>query len=133
MIMNWKWIEQSVVVAIHDYQIADHGGLPGIRDKGLIESALARPKNIARHKECDVFDLAAAYGWGIARNHGFIDGNKRTAYVTTRLFLRLNRWDIIAPAVERVLVFEKLGSGEIDEKGFAAWLKEHSAKLKENG
>ena len=126
--MKWKWIDRTVVVAIHDYQIAEHGGRPGVRDIGLIESALDRPKNLAGHETPDVFDLAAQYGWGLVRNHGFFDGNKRTAYVATRLFLRLNGWDFKAPAVESVLVFEKLGRGEIKSEELAGWLRRHATR-----
>ncbi|MCF8052177.1 MAG: type II toxin-antitoxin system death-on-curing family toxin [Desulfobacterales bacterium] len=126
--MKWKWIDRAVVIAIHDYQIAEHGGRPGIRDIGLIQSALDSPKNLDGHEDPDVFDLAAQYGWSITRNHGFIDGNKRTAYVTTRLFLRINGWDFQAPAVECVLVFERLGSGEILADDLADWLRRHATK-----
>lgn len=124
--MKWKRIDPAVVIAIHDVQIAEHGGRPGIRDSGLIESALDRPKNPAGHESPDVFDLAAPYGWGLARNHGFIDGNKRTAYVITRLFLRINGWDFKAPAVECVLFFEKMGRGKIGADAFAGWLRRHA-------
>lgn len=126
--MKWKWVEREVTIAIHDYQIAEHGGMPGIRDVGLIESALERPKNLAAHESPDVFDLAAQYGWGLSRNHGFIDGNKRTAYVITRLFLRINGWDFKAPAVDCVLVFEKLGKGEIKINHLSDWLRQHATR-----
>ncbi len=122
---DWKWIDSEVVLAIHDQQLAEHGGSDGIRDKGLIESALARPRNLASYSASDIFDLAAEYGYGIARNHGFIDGNKRTAYVVTRIFLVLNGHDLTAPAVERVLVFEKLGRGELAPDEFARWLRRY--------
>ena len=120
---DWKWIDQEVVLAIHDQQIAEHGGTNGVRDMGLIESALARPRNLAGYSVSDVFELAAEYGYGIARNHGFIDGNKRTAYVVTRLFLVLNGHDLTAKDTERVLVFEKLGRGELNPDEFAEWLR----------
>ena len=122
---DWKWIDPGVVLAIHDQQIAEHGGTEGIRNMGLIESALARPRNLASYAASDVFDLAAEYGYGIARNHGFIDGNKRTTYVVTLLFLVLNGHDLTAPAVERVLIFEKLGKGELSPDEFARWLRRH--------
>jgi death-on-curing protein len=131
--MTWKWIDRVVVVAIHDVQIAEHGGRPGIRDMGLIESALDSPKNLANHESADVFDLAARYGWGLARNHGFIDGNKRTAYVTTRLFLRINGWDFKAPAVDCVLVFERLGKGETKIEDLSDWLRQHATRLENAG
>jgi death-on-curing protein len=128
---DWKWIDLGVVLAIHDQQIAEHGGTDGIRDIGLIESALARPKNLETYAASDVFDLAAEYGYGIARNHGFIDGNKRTAYVVTLLFLVLNGHDLTAPAVERVLIFEKLGKGELSPDVFARWLRRHGKIFQE--
>ena len=126
--MKWKWVDLPVVVAIHDYQIAEHGGRPGIRDRGLIQSALDGAKNLAGHESADVFDLAARCGWGLVRNHGFIDGNKRTAYVVTRLFLKINGADFRAPAVESVLFFEKLGRGEIEAEELAGWLRRHATK-----
>ena len=128
---DWKWIDPEVVLAIHDQQIAEHGGTNGIRDMGLIESALARPVNHANYSVSDVFDLAAEYGYGIARNHGFIDGNKRTAYVVTLVFLVLNGHDLTAQAVERVLVFEKLGKGELAPDEFAGWLRRHGKIFEE--
>ena len=117
-----------MVVAVHEQQIAEHGGLLGIRDFGAIESALDRPKNLLLYNDPDLFDLAAAYGFGITQNHGFIDGNKRTAYVVTRLFLLLNGQDMQASAMDKVITFEKVGNGEIDQAGLATWLRYHSLK-----
>jgi death-on-curing protein len=128
---DWKWIDPEVVLAIHDQQIAEHGGTDGKRDIGLIESALERPKNLETYTAPDVFDLAAEYGYGIARNYGFIDGNKRTAYVVTLLFLVLNGHDLTAPAVKRVLIFEKLGKGELSPDEFARWLRRHGKIFQE--
>jgi death-on-curing protein len=124
--MNPQWIDLSVVLAIHEQQIAEHGGSLGIRDLGMIESALGRPQNLLLYNDPDIFDLAAAYGYGLAQNHGFIDGNKRTAYVVTRLFLILNGYDISASAVEKVITFEKVGQGKIDQVALASWLRSHS-------
>ena len=123
--MNPQWINLSVVLAIHEQQIAEHGGSLGIRDFGMIESALGRPQNLLLYNNPDIFDLAAAYGYGLAQNRGFIDGNKRTAYVVTRLFLILNGYDIRAPALEKVITFEKVGKGEIDQAALASWLRSH--------
>lgn len=128
---EWKWIDLEVVLAIHDQQIAEHGGTDGVRDRGLIESTLARPRNLAGHSKSDVFDLAAEYGYGIARSHRFIDGNKRTAYVVTVLFLRLNGHDLTAPAVQRVIAFEKLGHGKLTPRDFAKWLRRHAKPLEQ--
>jgi death-on-curing protein len=124
--MNPQWIDLSVVLAIHEQQIAEHGGSLGIRDLGMIESALGRPRNLLLYNNPDIFDLAAAYGYGLVQNHGFIDGNKRTAYVVTRLFLVMNGYDIRASAVEKVITFEKIGKGEIDQNALAAWLRDNS-------
>jgi death-on-curing protein len=124
--MNPQWIDLSVVLAIHEQQIAEHGGSLGIRDLGMIESALGRPQNLLLYNDPDIFDLAAAYGYGLAQNHGFIDGNKRTAYVVTRLFLILNGYDISASALEKVITFSKVGQGEIDQAALASWLRLHS-------
>lgn len=124
--MNPQWIDLSVVLAIHEQQIAEHGGSLGIRDLGMIESALGRPQNLLLYNDPDIFDLAAAYGYGLAQNHGFIDGNKRTAYVATRLFLILNGYDISASAVDKVVTFENVGKGEIDQAALASWLRSHS-------
>jgi death-on-curing protein len=124
--MNPQWIDLSVVLAIHEQQIAEHGGSLGIRDLGMIESALGRPQNLLLYNDPDIFDLAAAYGYGLAQNHGFIDGNKRTAYVVTRLFLILNGYDITASALEKVITFSKVGQGEIDQTALASWLRSHS-------
>ena len=124
--MNPRWIELSVVLAIHEQQIAEHGGRLGVRDAGMIESALDRPKNLLIYDDPDIFDLAAAYGFGSAQNHGFIDGNKRTAYVVTRLFLILNGQYICASGEEKVITFEKVGNGEIDQTELASWLRSNS-------
>jgi len=127
--MTPHWVHPTVVPAIHEQQISEHGGLLGILDWGSIESALQRPGNLLLYGNPDIFDLAAAYGFGLARNHGFIDGNKRTAYVVTRLFLVMNGRDLQAPAVEKVLIFEKVGKGEMDPNSLAAWLRSHGVTL----
>jgi death-on-curing protein len=126
--ITFRWIDKEVVIAIHDQQIAEHGGAGGIRDMGLIESALARPHHLIAYDTPDIYDLAASYGYGIARNHGFIDGNKRTAYVVTRLFLCLNGHDLKAPAAERVIIFEQVGKGESTVDNFAAWLRKNGCR-----
>jgi len=121
--MTWQWIDAAVVLAVHDQQLVEHGGSAGVRDMGLLESALARPEQLAAYGDPDIFDLAATYAHGIARNHPFVDGNKRTAYVVCMLFLRLHQVQIKASGPDRVLVFEKLGKGEIDRDSLAAWLR----------
>jgi death-on-curing protein len=123
--MNWTWIDPAVVLAIHDQQLAEHGGMSGITDMGLLESALARPAQLEAYSDPDVFDLAAAYAYGIARNHPFADGNKRTAYVVCMLFLRLHGFYVNAPDPTRVILFEQLGKGEIQQEELAVWLRKH--------
>lgn len=131
--MGFVWIETTVVLAIHDAQLAEHGGLAGVRDAGLLESALARPQNLLAYgapdapDAADAADCAAAYGFGIARNQPFIDGNKRTAFVCTELFLALNGYELTADDVSCVTAMLNLAAGEIDEAAFAAWLRAHLA------
>ncbi len=127
--MEWQWIAREVVLSIHARQIAEHGGGSGIRDANLLESALNRPLNLDAYTEPDVFDVAAAYGYGIARNHPFIDGNKRTAYTLTRLFLALHDVDLSAGPEDKVKTFEGLAAGEISEDVLAEWLRTHSKPL----
>ncbi len=121
----WVWLDPSVLLAVHDEQLAEHGGAGGTRDMGLFESALARPQQLAAYGQPDVADLAAAYGYGIARNHPFIDGNKRTAFVATELFLAVNGHDLIADDGACVLVMLSVASGALDEAAFAAWIRSH--------
>ena len=125
----WTWIETSVVLAIHDEQLAEHGGAPGIRDGGLLDSALGRPCNLAAYGEPDHADLAAVYAHGIARNHPFVDGNKRTAFVAAELFLVLDGFDLIAEDTDCVLTMLALAAGELDEAAFAAWVRAHAEPL----
>ncbi len=127
--MSFEWIEMETVLAVHDMQIAEHGGASGIRDIGLIESALARPANMVNYGDPDIVDLAASYAFGLAMNHGFIDGNKRTAYVVTRLFLRLHGMDFTAPPEERVLAFEKLGKGDFSAASFTQWVRKNVTRI----
>ncbi len=124
--MSWNWIDPAVALAIHDQQIAEHGGISGVRDMGLLESALARPAQREAYGDPDVFNLTAAYAHGIARNHPFLDGNKRTAYVVCMLFLRLHSFQVKAPGPDRVILFERLGKGEIQQNDLAEWLRHHA-------
>lgn len=121
--MNWRWLRLDVVLAIHDAQIAEHGGISGVRDFGLLESALARPENLAAYGEADVSAFAAAYAFGIARNHPFGDGNKRTAFVAAELFLDLNGYDLIADDASCVMNILRLAAGELGEDQFADWIR----------
>jgi death-on-curing protein len=121
---DWVWINPAAVLAIHDEQIAEHGGADGVRDTALLESALARPLNLAGYRTPDVFALAASYAFGIAKNHPFVDGNKRTALVLCELFLELNGWRNEADDAQTLAATLDLAAGEIDEEGFAAWLRD---------
>lgn len=125
---NPIWINMDAVLAIHRRQIAEHGGDEGIRDRGLLESALARPKNLIANSETtpDVFELSAAHGYGICKNHAFVDGNKRVAYVVCMMFLRLNGMTLDASPEEKYLTFLKLAEGSINEKDLADWLRANS-------
>ena len=122
---DWIWLDPAVVRAVHDEQLAEHGGAAGARDEGLLSSALARPENLLAYGQPDLAELAAAYGFGIARNRPFIDGNKRTAFVAVELFLALNGHSLEASDGDCVLTVLKLAGGEIDEAAFAAWVRAH--------
>ncbi|MBI3525750.1 MAG: type II toxin-antitoxin system death-on-curing family toxin [Betaproteobacteria bacterium] len=122
---RWIWIARSVVIAAHNAQLAEHGGAAGIRDQGLLESALARAENLAAYGEPDVAALAAAYGFGIIRNHPFVDGNKRAGLIATELFLALNGFELVVEDVECVLTILALAAGDLDEAEFADWLRAH--------
>ncbi len=119
----WRWVDPSVVQAVHEAQLAEHGGLDGVRDQGLVDSALARPQNLAAYGDPDAAALAAAYAYGLAKNHGFSDGNKRTAWVVARLFLAdkgcVLRFD---PAVA-VRLMESLAAGTVEETAVAEWFR----------
>jgi len=123
------WIRKDVVLAIHRRQLAEHGGTEGLRDEGLLESALARPINLLAYSEDrpDINDLAAAYAYGIVKNHPFVDGNKRVGYVVCRTFLILNSADIKATQEEKYSTFLKLAEGTINQHELADWLREHSS------
>ena len=121
------WILDEIVPAVHDEQLAEHGGLPGIRDLGAVQSALARPRNLASYEECDdIAQLAAAYAYGIARNHGFADGNKRTALVIADLFLMLNGYELTSLPAENVLTILAVADGSMPEEELVAWVRSNS-------
>lgn len=124
-----KWISEQAVLAIHGRQIAEHGGEPGVRDLGLLQSALARAQNILAYSEgTDIASLAAAYAFGIAKNHPFIDGNKRVSLVVMRTFLILNGFDLNASQEEKYLTFMALAGGKISEKELAEWVRNRLLK-----
>ncbi len=126
---RWVWIEPSVILAVHEEQLSEHGGAGGVRDIGLLESALAKPLHLVTYGKPDVADLAAAYGFGLARNHPFIDGNKRTAFVAVELFLALNAHVLEDDDVQCVLTMLSLASGDLSEAGFASWIRQHITQI----
>ena len=120
------WIRHDVVIAIHERVLADHGGDSGIRDPGLLESALARPKQIHAYGKPDLATLAAAYAAGIVRNHPFLDGNKRVGFMLTYLFLSLNGLTLTAAEASATRAVIDLAAGDMTEEQFAQWLRDHS-------
>lgn len=122
-VKNIRWISKRALLLLHDESLAEHGGASGIRDDGLLESALARPENLAAYAEPDLAALAAAYAYGLAKNHPFIDGNKRAAFLAAGLFLALNGRDLVAPQTEAITMVLALAASEITEDAFAAWIR----------
>ena len=124
MSMDWKWVAPEVALAAHREQLAEHGGGDGVRDMGLFESAMARPINLAGYGEPDAAALAAGYAYGLARNHPFVDGNKRTAAVVSETFLDLNGWMLNASDAELVVAFMALAAGDLSEEELADWFRQ---------
>ena len=125
--MTWRWIDRRLLVLLHDESLTMHGGASGLRDEGLLESALARPLNLAAYGQPDVAALAASYAFGLAQNHPFVDGNKRSAFLSVGLFLGANGQRLTASQAEATVAIFGLASGDIDEATFAAWLRERTA------
>jgi len=123
------WILKTAVLAFHLRQLAEHGGGEGVRDEGLLDSALGRPLNKFSYEDPDIFTLAAAYAYGIAANHPFVDGNKRTAYVTALTFLRLNGYRVRANQTDKYDTFIKLAAGELEEDALADWFRSNVETL----
>ena len=123
--MEWVWVALDVALAAHDEQLAEHGGAAGLRDRSMLESAMARPLNLVAYGEPDIADLAASYAFGIARNHPFVDGNKRTALVVSETFLGLNGYRLDCGDVEVVVTFLSLAAGEMTADQLADWLRGH--------
>jgi death-on-curing protein len=118
------WLSIDLVLAIHDEQLRQFGGPPGLRDQGLLESALGRPLNKYAYGSQDLATLAAAHGFGLARNHAFVDGNKRTAFLAVVAFLGLNEIDFAVPEAEVVVIMLAVAAGEVDEDGLVRWISD---------
>jgi len=120
------WLSTALALAVHEAQLAEHGGASGIRDAGLLESALARPRNAAAYASADVPELAALYALGIIRNHPFVDGNKRVATVLLETFLELHGYTLAASDVELLSEIMALAASEVGDDAFTAWVRQHS-------
>jgi death on curing protein len=126
---RWVWLNKAVIIAVHEAQLAEHGGGTGVRDPNLLQSALARPENLAAYGEPNASDLAAAYGFGISRNHAFIDGNKRTGFVAAEMFLLLNGYQLVAEDAQCAITMLAVSAGDITEVEFAAWIRQYANKI----
>ncbi len=122
----WRWIDKRLLLILHDESLAEHGGASGLRDEGLLDSALARPLNLLAYGSPDTADLAASYGFGLAKNHAFVDGNKRAAFLAVGLFLALNGFRLNAAQADATLTVMSVASGDIDELAFARWIRANS-------
>jgi death on curing protein len=128
--VSWRWIDRRALELLHDESLAIHGGVSGLRDEGLLESALARPLHLAAYGSPNVWDLAAAYGVGLAKNHAFVDGNKRAAFLAVGMFLAFNGYRLTAPQADATLTMLAVAAGQMDEATFARWLRQHCQKRK---
>jgi death on curing protein len=123
----WRWVDRKALLLLHDESLAEHGGASGIRDEGLLDSALARPLNLALYESPDVAALAASYASGLARNHPFLDGNKRAAFLAVGLFLARNGFRLQATQADATLTMLGLAAGDMSEAAYAEWLRSHIA------
>jgi len=119
------WLTRRMIIAIHDEQLAIHGGASGLRDEGMLASALDRPKNKWSYEDADLVELAAAYAFGIARNHPFVDGNKRTSLLALYTFLGVNGVDFVVPEAEAAAIILSLAAGEVSEQSLARWIRDN--------
>ncbi|HYJ58309.1 MAG TPA: type II toxin-antitoxin system death-on-curing family toxin [Methyloceanibacter sp.] len=119
------WLQVDLVLSIHDEQLREFGGPPGLRDRGLLESALARPQNKFGYGSNDLAELAAAYAFGLARNHAFVDGNKRIAFLAMVTFLGLNDIEFVVPEADAVVIMLGVASGEIGEESLTRWIRDN--------
>ncbi len=123
----WRWVDKRALLLLHDESLAEHGGLSGLRDEGLLDSALARPLNLAAYGDPDGCELASSYCVGLAKNHPFVDGNKRAAFLALGLFLYLNGQRLTATQAEATLAVLAVAASEWDEATLTAWLRTHTA------
>jgi death-on-curing protein len=126
--MKWRWVDRRALLLLHGESLAEHGGGEGLQSEHLLDSALARPEQLVAYGRPDAADLAASYGFGIAKNHPFVDGNKRAAFLSVGLFLYLNGMRLDASQAEATLTVLALAAGELTEPEFAAWIREHTVK-----
>ena len=126
--MKWKWIDKRVLLLLHDESLAEHGGASGLRDEGLLDSALARPLNLAAYEKPDAAALAASYAVGLAKNHAFVDGNKRAGFLAAGLFLYLNGRRMVASQSDATITMLAAASGELDEPMLADWIRHNIKK-----
>jgi len=124
--MKWRWVSRRALLLLHGESLAEHGGDEGLQSEHLLDSALARPEQLLFYGKPDAADLAASYGFGIAKNHPFIDGNKRAAFLSVGLFLYLNGLRLDASQAEATLTILALAGGELTEPEFAVWIREHA-------
>lgn len=123
------WIDKKLLLLLHDESLAEHGGAAGLRDEGLLDSALARPMNLIAYGEPDLAELAASYGVGLAKNHAFVDGNKRAAFLAVGLFLRLNGHRLNATPAAATVAMMDVAAGTLNEADFADWIRRHCAPV----
>jgi death-on-curing protein len=119
------WLTRRMVIAIHDEQLSIHGGASGLRDEGMLDSALDRPKNKSAYENADLVELAAAYAFGIARNHPFVDGNKRTSLLALYTFLGVNGVDFVVPEAQAAAIVLSLAAGEVSEQSLVRWIRDN--------
>ena len=127
--MKWIWVDASALVSLHDESLSEHGGASGLRDRGLFQSAMARPQNLALYGQPDVAELAACYAHGLAKNHPFVDGNKRVAFLAAGIFLFLNGYRLVATQQQATNTMLALAAGELDEPSYAEWLRKHIVRV----
>lgn len=123
---TWRWIDKNLLIILHDESLVMHGGASGVRDEALLDSALNRAPNLAHYGQPDYAELAAAYGVALAKNHPFVDGNKRVAFLSVGVFLMLNGHRLTATQVDATLIMFAVAAGEIDEPAFAEWIRQNS-------